>query len=136
MWRSKANFKKYTADFSCSPKDIETSLMDELKANSNIIFCDPLGYIEFMSLVCGSRFVITDSGGVQEETTYLKIPCMTLRPNTERPVTVTRLCTVENTEAAIQEVLESAGNGSEVPKLWDGNAASRIVTEIRTIFCL
>ena len=120
-----------------SKRLIETSLMEELKADSNITFCDPLGYIEFMSLVCGSRFVVTDSGGVLEETTYLKIPCMTLRPNTERPVTVTigsnRLCTVENTEDAIQEVLGSAGNGSEVPELWDGRTAERVALLIEEI---
>ncbi|SCX95197.1 non-hydrolyzing UDP-N-acetylglucosamine 2-epimerase [Desulfoluna spongiiphila] len=115
----------------------ETSLMDGLKAQPNLTFCDPLGYIEFMSLVCDARFVLTDSGGVQEETTYLKIPCLTLRPNTERPVTVTigsnRLCTVRNIEASVDGILQAPCHGFEVPELWDGQTAQRVASSIRKI---
>ena len=65
------------------------SLKDTLAGDPNITLLEPVPYIRFMSLVTGARVVITDSGGLQEETTYLGIPCLTLRENTERPVTVT-----------------------------------------------
>jgi UDP-N-acetylglucosamine 2-epimerase (non-hydrolysing) len=79
-------------------------LMDTLQDAEGIILAEPMNYIRFMNLVFNCRFVITDSGGIQEETTYLGIPCLTMRPNTERPVTVdqgtNQLCTMENSEAA------------------------------------
>ncbi|GGM45996.1 UDP-N-acetylglucosamine 2-epimerase (non-hydrolyzing) [Micromonospora sonchi] len=92
---------------------------------------EPMGYIEFLGLVRGAHVVVTDSGGVQEETTILGVPCLTLRPETERPVTIThgtnRLVTHEGLAAAIREVL-SAEKASclPVPPLWDGRAGERI----------
>ena len=92
---------------------------------------DPLGYIEFMGLVWGALAVVTDSGGVQEETTILGIPCLTLRPNTERPVTIThgtnQLVRRDTLVEAVREVL-AAGRLEEwdVPPLWDGHAGKRI----------
>jgi UDP-N-acetylglucosamine 2-epimerase (non-hydrolysing) len=92
---------------------------------------DPLGYLEFMGLVRGAAAVVTDSGGVQEETTILGVPCLTLRPNTERPVTIThgtnQLVTRENLPDAAAAVL-AAGRAEtwEVPPLWDGKAGERI----------
>jgi UDP-N-acetylglucosamine 2-epimerase (non-hydrolysing) len=92
---------------------------------------DPLGYVEFMGLVRGSNVVITDSGGVQEETTILGVPCLTLRPNTERPITIThgtnQLVTRESLPGVVSDVL-AAGRASEwpVPPLWDGKAGERI----------
>lgn len=92
---------------------------------------DPLGYLEFLSLVDGSALVVTDSGGIQEETTVLGVPCLTLRPNTERPVTITdgtnRLVTAEGLPAVVGEVL-AAGRPDTwpVPPLWDGQAGERI----------
>lgn len=92
---------------------------------------DPLGYVEFMGLVRASAAVITDSGGVQEETTVLGIPCLTLRPSTERPVTITngtnRLVTRSGLPQAVDECLR-AGRPDDwpVPPLWDGRAGQRI----------
>jgi len=96
---------------------------------------DPLGYLEFMGLVSGASAVVTDSGGVQEETTILGIPCLTLRPNTERPVTIThgtnQLVTRANLADRVREVL-SAGPLTEwpTPPLWDGAAGERIADVI------
>lgn len=92
---------------------------------------EPLGYVEFLGLVRGSLAVVTDSGGVQEETTVLGVPCLTLRPNTERPVTITdgtnRLVDRETLPEAVAQVL-AAGPLTKwpVPPLWDGAAGPRI----------
>jgi UDP-N-acetylglucosamine 2-epimerase (non-hydrolysing) len=91
-----------------------------------------LGYLEFLSLVAGAAAVLTDSGGVQEETTFLGIPCFTLRPNTERPITVecgtnTILGLDPERIADIPELLRSASRTAQVPARWDGRAAERIV---------
>ena len=94
---------------------------------------DPIGYVEFLSLVAGSAGVLTDSGGIQEETTYLGLPCFTLRANTERPITVTM---GTNTllgldPARIAEVpallAEARRKEAQIPPLWDGKASERIV---------
>ena len=90
-----------------------------------------LGYREFLSLVSGCRVVITDSGGIQEETTFLRIPCLTLRDTTERPVTVrlgtnTLVRTPERLGAMVDRVLRGSYKKGRVPALWDGRAAFRI----------
>ena len=92
---------------------------------------DPLGYIEFMGLVRGAAAVVTDSGGVQEETTVLGVPCLTLRPNTERPVTIThgtnQLVTRETLPERVREVLAAGPLETwDTPPLWDGHAGERI----------
>lgn len=98
---------------------------------------EPLGYLDFMALVAGARIVLTDSGGIQEETTFLNVPCLTLRENTERPVTVTHGTNrVIGTapETIIQEtvrVLENPRPALPAPPLWDGNASDRIVSILR-----
>lgn len=90
----------------------------------------PLPYLEFMSAVKGSSYVLTDSGGVQEETTVLGIPCLTLRENTERPVTITdgtnELVSFETARECASNVLSSTKQGDRVPELWDGHAGERI----------
>jgi UDP-N-acetylglucosamine 2-epimerase (non-hydrolysing) len=96
---------------------------------------DPLGYIEFMSLVRGAAVVITDSGGVQEETTVLGVPCLTLRTTTERPVTVShgtnRLVGHDDLLPALRKVLDGGQPAPEEgPPLWDGRAGTRIATEV------
>jgi UDP-N-acetylglucosamine 2-epimerase (non-hydrolysing) len=97
---------------------------------------DPLGYIEFMSLVRGAAAIVTDSGGVQEETTLLRVPCLTLRPNTERPITITsgsnRLVTSGELAAAVLKACDDGPYAGELPPLWDGNAGPRIARIITT----
>jgi UDP-N-acetylglucosamine 2-epimerase (non-hydrolysing) len=98
--------------------------------------CEPLGYLEFMSLVRGAAAAITDSAGVQEETTFLRVPCLTLRPVTERPVTVTsgsnRLVRADELASAVQDALARGPYAGELPPLWDGASGpriARIITE-------
>ncbi len=94
----------------------------------------PLGYLEFIALVRGGRAVITDSGGVQEETTLLRVPCLTLRPNTERPITVTsgsnRLITPSELASAVLKACDGGPYAGELPPLWDGQAGPRIARVI------
>ena len=91
---------------------------------------EPLGYLDFISLVRGSAAVITDSGGVQEETTMLGVPCLTLRPNTERPITIThgtnRLASADNLLALLDAVLDDGIESRVTPPLWDGRSGERI----------
>ncbi len=98
---------------------------------------DPLGYNDFMSLVFNSKLLITDSGGVQEETTFLKIPCLTLRENTERPVTVTQgtneLCRPDELSKKVDLILNGGFKQGTVPELWDGKTAERIADLIEEI---
>jgi UDP-N-acetylglucosamine 2-epimerase (non-hydrolysing) len=98
--------------------------------SSRVHVVDPLGYIEFMSLVRGAAAIVTDSGGVQEETTLLRVPCLTLRPNTERPITITsgsnRLVTRDELAAAVLKACDDGPYTGELPPLWDGQAGPRI----------
>lgn len=102
-----------------------------LTSHPRVVATDPLGYLDFMSLVSGADAVVTDSGGVQEETTVLGVPCFTMRPNTERPVTIThgtnRLVTRESVVAAVEASLADGRPETwPVPPLWDGHAGERI----------
>lgn len=113
----------------------QNNLMAALKAQKNIFLLEPLNYISFMNLVFNCRLAVTDSGGIQEETTYLGIPCLTMRPNTERPITVeqgtNQLCTVDNLENLIDDILNGKAPKGTVPDLWDGRTAARIVKQLR-----
>ncbi len=114
----------------------EFGLYDRLNDTPGIILRDPLGYRAFMNLIFGCKFVITDSGGIQEETTYLNIPCLTLRPNTERPVTITegtnKLSTPERIEPDLEEVMKK--DSQNPPLFWDGKTAERVVEVMKRIF--
>jgi UDP-N-acetylglucosamine 2-epimerase (non-hydrolysing) len=107
----------------------EFGLLATLAGYSRIHATEPLGYVEFMNLVMHCRIAITDSGGIQEETTYLGIPCATLRENTERPITVTqgtnRLVKPTELLGAVHEALAATWPKGERPKLWDGHTAER-----------
>lgn len=106
--------------------------LSDLLAAREILQLPPLGYLEMLGLMKGARVVLTDSGGIQEETTALGVPCITLRESTERPITVDEgTNTIVGQDparilAAFNEVLETGGKTGRIPKLWDGRAAERI----------
>ena len=102
-----------------------------LAGADRVTLVDPLGYVDFLSLVSGATLVATDSGGIQEETTILGIPCLTVRPNTERPITIShgtnRLVEPEALPGAARAILDgSARFPADRPPLWDGHAGERI----------
>lgn len=96
-----------------------------------VILLEPLGYHDSLALTESAKLVVTDSGGLQEESTYFRTPCLTLRPNTERPVTVTvgtnRLTTPERLADDVRDVLERKEQVGAIPELWDGKTAGRII---------
>ena len=116
-------------------------LEDTLTLNKNLILTEPLGYLEFIQLMTHSKAILTDSGGIQEETTYLGIPCLTFRDSTERPITVTlgtnQLLADLNpkiTFAALEEILAGHHKKGQIPPLWDGHAAERIAENLFNLF--
>lgn len=116
--RTRNNFQKY-------------SLIQSIKGSVKI--CDPLGYIDFLFLIKNAELIVTDSGGIQEESTFLGVQCITLRTSTERPITVdigtNQLVGVElvKAEEACLQVLNSNIKQGKIPEKWDGNAAKRII---------
>ena len=129
--------KKIKIVFPVHPRTLKNlanfNLMSKIKSQKNLIVTEPLGYLDFLNLMSNSRFVLTDSGGIQEETTVLGVPCITIRNNTERPVTAE-----EGTNVLVStdknKILQAAGKlikGAEfkakIPKFWDGKASERIV---------
>ena len=108
--------------------------LDEALVSAGVRLVEPLPYIRFMSLMTGAGAVITDSGGLQEETTYLGIPCFTLRENTERPVTVeqgtNRLATPESLPGLVEAALSGVAVGAPRPEFWDGRTAGRCVADL------
>lgn len=118
----------------------EAGLLTRLEALPEVRLTEPLGYLEFLGLMAGARLVLTDSGGVQEETTILGVPCLTVRENTERPVTIThgtnRLVGTEPARiiAAVDETLAAPRPDGRRPELWDGRAAERIVGVLASLW--
>ena len=109
------------------------SLLEYAKKQKNLILTEPLGYLDFMNLMINSKFVLTDSGGIQEETTVLGVPCITMRNNTERPVTAEQgtnvLVSTDKNKIlkASGKLLKETNYKSKMPKFWDGKASKRIV---------
>jgi len=113
---------------------ISSRIGERIEKLPNVQLTNPLGYLDFIKLMSSATLVLTDSGGIQEETTILKVPCLTLRENTERPITVevgsnqvvgTK---TENITAAYKKIIEGNWQEPQMPPLWDGNAAERIVS--------
>ena len=128
---------KYAIVFPIHPRTLkkldEFELKDRIVNNHNLKLTDPLDYFAFQKLIKYSKFILTDSGGIQEESTFLKVPCLTLRPNTERPITVTEgtntlvpfdLITIFN---LINEIENGSYKSGNIPFNWDGNSTNRVL---------
>ena len=116
-------------------------LTKRMEAVPNLILTEPLGYLEFIQLMSHAKAILTDSGGIQEETTYLGIPCLTFRDSTERPVTVSLgtnqlLADLDpqKTYEALEKILAGEVKKGSIPPLWDGHAAERIAHTLHGIF--
>jgi len=109
--------------------------LDKVLEAGGVRLVGPLPYVRFMSLVAGATAAITDSGGIQEETTYLGIPCLTLRENTERPITITqgtnRLVNAATLAKALDDALATPPSGRARPMHWDGRTAERCLADLR-----
>lgn len=116
---------------------IEQEGMLDIINSDNVICLPPVGYCQMLGLMKSAKMVLTDSGGLQEETTALGIPCVTLRENTERPITVDQGTNTivgtdpEKIKACVNDILATGGKSGRVPEYWDGKAASRIVADIK-----
>ncbi len=117
-------------------KLVQTGYLASLETVSGLHLLEPINYVRFMNLVMNARLILTDSGGIQEETTYLGIPCLTLRPNTERPITVEQgtneLCSLDTVvEKAVSAIYDGSRRNAGKPELWDGKTAPRVVASMK-----
>jgi UDP-N-acetylglucosamine 2-epimerase (non-hydrolysing) len=116
--------------------NIERFALSPLLAGAKITLLPPQGYLEMLGLMGQARLVLTDSGGIQEETTALAVPCLTMRDNTERPITVdqgTNTLVGRNrarTLECVDDILKNGGKRGRTPELWDGHAAERIADDL------
>jgi len=116
--------------------NIERLKLEHLVDPARMLLLPPQGYLEMLGLMAGATLVLTDSGGLQEETTALGVPCLTLRENTERPITIeqgTNTLVGSDRRAILQavaEILGGRGKRGRVPELWDGHAADRIASDL------
>lgn len=114
-------------------KNIEQFKLEHFINHENIHVLGPMGYIDFLCATKNAALIITDSGGIQEETTFLQVPCLTVRPNTERPITITegtnQLVELDKKEILqkANEVLSGNSKKGKIPKFWDGKASERLV---------
>ena len=110
--------------------------LGELLASPRIVLLPPQGYLEMLGLLAGAKLVLSDSGGLQEETTALGVPCLTIRENTERPITVEQGtntlvgCDPQAIRKGVAEILSGTGKTGRVPELWDGRTAERIAADL------
>ncbi len=113
-------------------------LMESIQKAKGFHVLTPQSYIRFMSLVFNCRIAITDSGGIQEETTYLGIPCVTLRPNTERPITIThgtnKLCGARDLDTVVDSILSGRKRYKHQIEYWDGKTSERIIDTLKVLF--
>ncbi len=131
---------KYKVVFAIHPRTIknakEFGLHDKIVNNNNLICTEPLDYFAFQKLVKNCSFILTDSGGIQEESTFRQKPCLTLRPNTERPVTVTEGSNtllsfdIDTVKSYISKIEDGSYKKGKIPQLWDGKATERILNVI------
>ena len=118
--------------------NIERFALLDLLASDRIVLLPPQGYLEMLGLLTRARLVLSDSGGLQEETTALGVPCLTMRENTERPITVdqgTNTLVGRDPHAirkGVDEILSGAGKTGRIPEFWDGRAAERIAADLST----
>ncbi|MFH1701748.1 MAG: UDP-N-acetylglucosamine 2-epimerase (non-hydrolyzing) [Candidatus Zixiibacteriota bacterium] len=134
--------QKLPVIFPCHPRT-KNALMKfgfDFESNSNFKIIDPVGYLDFLALQANAKLVLTDSGGIQEETTYLQIPCITIRENTERPITAEVGTNIlaglkyDNIIEAANNVFNGKHPKGRIPDLWDGCTAQRIVTTLEEIY--
>lgn len=129
--------RNYRLIFPVHPRTLKNlekyGLQQQFMDNRNIIVTEPMDYFSFQKLICDCRFILTDSGGIQEESTFRQVPCLTLRPNTERPVTCdTGTNTLmpfdlERISECISAIEQGTYKKGRIPYLWDGNATQRII---------
>ncbi len=117
---------------------IKHNLFDRLENNEKVIITEALNYLAFQKLISSCKYVLTDSGGIQEETTFRQVPCLTLRDNTERPSTITLGTNTlveynyESVASKINEIENATYKTGEIPPFWDGKATKRIVEVLKT----
>jgi UDP-N-acetylglucosamine 2-epimerase (non-hydrolysing) len=135
--------KSYKIVFPVHPRTLKNiehfNLKQEFEKIVGLIFTQPLDYFAFQKLIKYTKFILTDSGGIQEESTFLKIPCLTLRPNTERPITCTEGTNtlipfeLETIKSYLNEIEMGTYKKGNIPKFWDGKATERIFEQISNV---